>query len=121
MWPFTCKRCKDYDELIQRKNLWFDKFVQEHRTVQLLRETGCAQWTPLGVQLPPLNTNLLVTNKDFTYFGFLYLPDGWDNTKRINMFNQDQVYMSYTTPDTIAYWLNIDLFKKEPDAGQRDN
>lgn len=110
MWPFKCKTCP---ELQERKDFWFDKYCALSRDFYVLKEIACTQWTPIAEGYPPLNKNLLVANKDFTYFGFLYLTDGWDNTKRITLYTKDEAHLTYTHPDHIAYWLNIDAFKKD--------
>ena len=110
MWPFKCKQCVYFEKQFNNaRNRWW----RVNKELYLLEKLAQAKWTPIADGYPPLHTNLLVANKDFTYFGFLYLTDGWDNTKRITLYNKDEAHLTYTHPDHIAYWLNIDAFKKD--------
>lgn len=78
-----------------------------------LRKLSQLEWTPLDGIMPPIKTNLLVANKDFTYFGFLYMEDGWDYSRKINMFGKGLIWATYTNAESISWWLNLDLIKKE--------
>lgn len=60
----------------------------------------------------PINTNLLVANKDFTYFGFIYMEDGWDYSRQINMQGKDKIWATYTNVESVHWWLNLDEIKK---------
>lgn len=82
-----------------------------HQSLNQQRRLNKLKWQPLSEE-PPINTNLLVANKNFTFFGFLYFEDGWDNSRKINMQCKDKVWPTYTNPDSISWWLNLDLIKR---------
>lgn len=108
MWPFTCKKCSQYDQCLK----------QVVKTNQACKEALLSQcnigWKILQEDQPPLLSNLLVANKDFTYFGFLYLEDGWDYSRKINMQGKDGViWATYTNASSVYWWLNLDLIKKD--------
>lgn len=111
MWPFSCKKCEDY-----RVSLDLSEKIIDFQKKQL--SLSKLKWIELGVfndaldPWPPIKTNLLVANKDFTYFGFLYMEDGWDQSKKINMQCKDIIHATYTNPDSISWWLNLDLIGK---------
>src|SRR5437762_13169188 len=100
MWPFKCKKCPDLEKrLNDTKHDWCvacDKWKKLNKQLGIL-------WKPLS-ELPPTNTNILVANKDFTYFGFLYYEDGWDYSRKINMQGKGQVWATYTNAESIAWW-----------------
>jgi hypothetical protein len=112
MWPFNCIECprKDVEKEIK------DHLIKEANSIiYSLRELSNLEWTSLRewtTKRPPLNTNLLVSNEDFTYFGFLYYDDGWDYSRKINMHGKGQIWATYTNPESIHWWLNLDLIKK---------
>lgn len=116
MWPFSCKSCevwkKNYLGFTEQNNQLRDHYLDMVSKVSELRKLSELEWLPLK-NMPPLNTNLLVANRDFSYFGFLYLKDGWDHSKKINMQGKGKVWATYTNPDSIAWWLNLDLIKKD--------
>lgn len=113
MWPFKDKQ-KEIDiwkarcgELLMEVNE-----LKSRETLSELR------WIPLHNNMiplclmPPIKTNILVANIDFTYFGFLYMEDGWDQSKKINMQSKDKIWPCYTNPESISWWLNLDLIGK---------
>lgn len=103
MWPFGCKECIKFNNAA---NSLSKIVMQQHALLNI-------KWLPL-TNLPPLHTNLLVANKDFTFFGFLNLEEGWDYSRKINMWGKDGIiWATYTNPDSIAWWLNLDLIKKD--------
>lgn len=108
MWPFSCHHCCEKENIIERLRIELGSKWREN--ISLLHMSKL-KWSPLS-DSPPLNTNLLVANKDFTYFGFLYMDDGWDNSRRINMQCKDKVWPTYTNTESIAWWLNLDKIKK---------
>lgn len=107
MWPFKCNRCPELEEMLQTSA----SLISFHKANANLEDL---KWNSLGniSGFPPVNTNLLVANKDFTYFGFLYYEDGWDYSRKINMQGNGQVWATYTNAESIAWWLNLDLIKK---------
>lgn len=108
MWPFSCKECIEKDKHIKDWKWLAQENCKERKHFQ---ELSTIKWHPLS-ENPPINTNLLVANKDFSYFGFLYMDDGWDNSRRINMQSKDLVWPTYTNTESIAWWLNLDLIKR---------
>lgn len=111
MWPFTCKNCKAKEADLELKEYLI---AEGASIIKNLRELSKLEWTPYTTYMkaPPLNTNLLVANKDFTYFGFLYMEDGWDYSRKINMHGKDKIWPTYTNPESIHWWLNLDEIKK---------
>jgi hypothetical protein len=111
MWPFKCKKCKELENQLELT----EKISNFHKKQLSLAKL---KWVELGVfndaldPWPPIKTNLLVANKDFTYFGFLYMEDGWDQSRKINMQSKDKVWPCYTNPESISWWLNLDLIGK---------
>lgn len=136
MWPFKCKECPKLHKLYEHANELYKKELQNSSTLAsangqlqdtvqgLLKELGAAKalqdikWMELGGSsdsldpYPPTNANILVANKDFTYFGFLYMTDGWDLSRRINMQGKENVWPTYTNTESIHWWLNLDLITK---------
>lgn len=112
MWPFSCKECIKKDSDIEEK----DSLIKEGIVIiNSLRTLSKLAWVPFESYTfePPTNTNLLVANHDFTFFGFLYYEDGWYNGRKINMQCKDKVWPTYTNPDSISWWLNLDLIKRD--------
>ncbi len=116
MWPFSCKSCEIWQSNCQgftEQNVQLrNHYLEMVNKVSELRKLSELEWLPLA-NLPPIKTNLLVANKDFTYFGFLYLEDGWDYSKKINMQGKEKIWATYTNTESIAWWLNLDLIKKD--------
>lgn len=108
MWPFKCKNCRNEKE---KSDKWFHLYGTLFTEYSNLISLNKIRWLPLS-ETPPINTNLLVANIDFSYFGFLYLEDGWDYSRQINMQGKDKVWPTYTNADSIAWWLNLDEIKK---------
>ena len=115
MWPFNCKECPGYQKKLtdsfKREDIWKERYEKETRRSAMFHRTSKYKWRPLS-DLLPINTNLLVANKDFSYFGFLFMDDGWDNSRKINMYNKGTIWATYTNPESISWWLNLDEIKK---------
>jgi hypothetical protein len=109
MWPFKCKQCEGLKALYNHSNKMYSMLLKENgKLLNLLS----LQWRLLSEQTPPLNSNILVANKDFSFFGFLYMDDGWDYSRQINMQGKEKVWMTYTNPESVHWWLNLDEIKK---------
>lgn len=115
MWPFSCKSCKElkavnekFKEVNRVATSTLNNAVKKLKHAESLAQLS---WHLLS-DTPPINTNLLVANKDFSYFGFLYMDDGWDNARRINMQGKEKVWPTYTNTESIAWWLNLDEIKR---------
>jgi hypothetical protein len=108
-WPFYCKEC---DRNLAGRVFWKEMAQKEMLLVEQLKHISLLEWIPICQTLPPINTNLLVASKDFTWLGFLFMEDGWDYSRKINMFYKDRVWATYTNADSVAYWLNLDLISK---------
>lgn len=105
MWPFSCTECPRKDNFIKHA------VDTTQNLTQLLRKQN--GWKQLADIQPSLHSNILVANKDFTHFGFLYMEDGWDYSRKINMFYKGLIWATYTNPESISWWLNLDLINKE--------
>lgn len=106
MWPFKCKQCDIHNDNLKYSLSTISNLREQYR--QVIEQAG-VEWHPFDKPLP-IKTNILVANKDFTYFGFLYFEDGMDYRK-INMQGKDKIWATYTNPESIAWWLNLDLIK----------
>ncbi len=111
MWPFKCKECPQLKQLADTWHIRCGEQMARAIKAESKAVLSELEWHPLS-ELPPINTNLLVANKDFTYFGFLYMEDGWDYSRKINMQSKNNVWATYTNPESISYWLNLDAIKK---------
>ena len=110
MWPFSCKNCVVLENKIHH---WVNRALNAEKENKSLKLVSRLQWQPYDtLGLIPSLANILVANKDFTYFGFMYIEDGWDYSRKINMFGKSQIWATYTNTDSIAWWLNLDEIKK---------
>jgi len=116
MWPFKCKQCeiKQLTNTQLKVNLTTFQRMSEKLEAKLQQQEKVSnlKWIDITHELPPINTNILCASADFNWLGFIYMEDGWDYSRQINMQGNGKIWATYTNPESVHWWLNVDEIKK---------